>query len=318
MIAISTAKLPEPIRMHLVNTYPSVKFSFYHDMEQAFPHIGTAEILLTYGEDLTEEIIQMATDLKWIMVLSAGIDTMPLKTIKRQGILVTNSRGIHKQPMAEYAISMILQVSRSAGLLMEKQRQQQWVSSRDVPTQEISNKTMVIAGTGAIGQEVARLAKAFRMKTIGVSKNGADKDYFDEMYTVRDLAKVVSGADFIVSVLPSTSETKGFFRKEHFERMPETAIFLNMGRGDAVSEDTILTALDDGEIAHAVLDVFEQEPLPTTSPLWKHDKITITPHSSGVSPEYLPRAIRIFEENLDKYLSDDTNLINEINLDRGY
>ncbi|SDK33735.1 D-2-hydroxyacid dehydrogenase [Sediminibacillus albus] len=318
MIILSSAPLPEDIRKHLQANYPTYDFHFCNDIEEARPLLSKAEVLLTYGEDLTDTLIDEAEQLKWIMVLSAGMDEMPFEEIKRKRILVTNSRGIHKIPMAEYAISMILQVSRNAALFLDCQRNHQWARGERAGLQEITSKTMVIVGAGAIGQEVARLAKAFRMKTMGISTTGTAKANFDEMYTQKDFPSVLANADFVISVLPSTEETKGFFRYEHFERMPESAIFLNMGRGDAVAGETIIKALDDRQISHAVLDVFEQEPLPEDHPLWDHEKVTVTPHVSGASPEYLPRAMDIFEENLEKYLSGSKQLINHIDLDRGY
>ena len=132
------------------------------------------------------------------------------------------------------------------------------------------------------------------------------------------MKEVLPQADFVVSVLPSTTATRGFFRDEHFQQMKNSAVFLNIGRGDAVSSETVLKALDEGEVSHAVLDVLEQEPLPPDSPLWSHEKVTITPHVSGHSPHYLPRAVAIFEENLKKYLAGETGYVNQIDLDRRY
>ncbi|WP_053217143.1 D-2-hydroxyacid dehydrogenase [Virgibacillus senegalensis] len=318
MNIVSSAEIPQDMQNHFTATYPSHQFRFCNEMEEAKQYIGSADILLTYGEDLTDELIDQAASLKWIMVLSAGIDEMPFQAIKKKGIIVTNSRGIHKIPMAEYAIGMLLQVCRNTELFIDSQRSHQWARGERAGLREISNKTMVIVGAGAIGQEVARLAKAFRMKTIGVSHSGTERSYFDEMYKPKDLTSILSTADFVVSVLPSTKETRGFFREEHFDKMRPSAIFLNMGRGDAVASETIIHALDRGKIAHAILDVFEQEPLPADHPFWDHEKVTMTPHVSGASPEYLPRAMDIFEENLEKYESGETVLVNTINLDRGY
>lgn len=197
------------------------------------------------------------------------------------------------------------------------QQQQGWGRSSVKPL-EISGKTMLIAGTGAIGQEVARLAKAFNMKTIGVSRSGQAKDYFDVNVKTPDMVSRLYEADFIVSVLPSTQETKYLFKMEHFKAMKDEAVFLNMGRGDVVKSDVILEALQSKEIMHAVLDVFEEEPLPKEHPLWQADNITITPHLSGISPQYLPRALEIFEKNLNVYTEKGNAYINKIDMARGY
>src|SRR5699024_9792512 len=102
------------------------------------------------------------------------------------------------------------------------------------------------------------------------------------------------------------------------KQMPDHTVFLNIGRGNVVASGVLLEAVQQGEIAHAVLDVTEEEPLPETNPLWNEEKITITPHISGVSPQYVTRARAIFEENLETYLQNGTNFINEINPSRGY
>ncbi|MRH44670.1 D-2-hydroxyacid dehydrogenase [Aquibacillus halophilus] len=316
MLALSTTKLTSELRTYLQEKYPSLEFQFYRTMEEANDNISEVEIILTYGEDITPDIIDRAGKLKWIMVLSAGMELMPFSEIKTRNILMTNSKGIHKTQMAEYAISMLLQVYRSAKEVTLNQLNHHW--DRKVPMMEITGKTMVVVGTGAIGQEVARLAKAFRMKTYGVSHSGKQKEYFDETYSTSNLEVPLKEADFVVSVLPSTNETKDYFQYDHFKQMPKTAVFLNMGRGDAVSSELLIQALDNEEITHAVLDVFEEEPLPKDHPLWSHEKVTLTPHISGKSPLYLTRAIEIFEQNLNRYLNGKSDYINEIKPDRGY
>ncbi len=268
-------------------------------MDEAKQDIGRADIFITFGEDLTAELISEAVRLRWIMVLSAGIDRLPFAAIKERGILVTNARGIHKVPMAEYAISMLLQVVRQQKQLMKNEAEQTW--DRSVRMQELTEKTLVIAGTGAIGQEVARLAKAFRMTVYGISRSGKAVENVDQNVTHDELERVLPEADAVVSVLPSTPETKEFFTFDEFRVMPNRAIFLNMGRGDAVRENDLIKALREKEIAHAVLDVFEEEPLPEGHPFWQMDNVTVTPHISGISPHYQRRALAIFEENLEMF-----------------
>src|SRR5699024_4101841 len=135
--------------------------------------------LVTYGADVNENLIQEEKNLKWIACLSAGVDKFPLKAIKDKGITLTNVRGIHKIQMAEYAISMLLQVYRNGKTIIENEKNGVWDNS--IKVQEITGQTIVILGTGAIGGETARLAKAFRMKTIGVSRSGKEVEHFDEV-----------------------------------------------------------------------------------------------------------------------------------------
>ncbi|MFD2046432.1 D-2-hydroxyacid dehydrogenase [Ornithinibacillus salinisoli] len=317
MVIVFSAKMSTKHQEALREKYPNQTFNFCNGMIEAKDELSDADILVTYGEDLDEALIERARKLKWIMVLSAGMDRMPFEAIAKRGIIVTNVKGIHKVPMAEYAISMLLQVYRQADKIYEKQKAREW--GRSVRMLEITGKTMVVLGTGAIGQEVARLAKAFQMKTYGVSRSGRTVAYFDETYQTLELKKILPEADFIVSVLPSTEETKYLLTDDHFKQMKNEAVFLNMGRGDLVKGSTIEKAIQDNEIAHAVLDVFEEEPLPKDHPLWNLENVTITPHLSGISPNYVPRALDIFAKNLDKYVVGQTDdLINYVDVTRGY
>lgn len=316
MDILFSAKVSEKHQVKLKQQFSTESFTFCDNMDEAEQDLSDAEILVTYGDDLTDERILAAKKLKWIMVLSAGMDRMPFATINKKDIVVTNARGIHKIPMAEYAISSLLQVSRQAKQLIQSQRAHKW--DRSVRMQEITGKTMLIAGTGAIGQEVARVAKAFRMKTLGVSKSGRAVEFFDENVQPFEMNTLLPEADFVVSVLPSTPETNNFFTREHFNLLPEHAIFLNMGRGDAVNGGVLLNAIQTGEIAHAVLDVFDEEPLPADHPFWSEDNVMVTPHLSGMSPQYQTRALEIFTTNLQTYQQNGTDFINKIDLTRGY
>ena len=311
-----SAKVSQKHQDALKDKYPNKPFLFCNNMNVAKVYLPEVEILVTYGEDLHEELIEKAVKLKWIMVLSAGMEKMPFKVIEERGIYVTNARGIHKTPMAEYAISMLLQVLRETKTLLNNQQGRIW--DRSVRMQELKGKTMLILGTGAIGQEVARLAQAFGVTTVGVSRSGKPISHFAENHQTKDLESLLPLADLVVSVLPSTKETEGLFKYEYFKQLPNHSIFLNMGRGDLVKSADLLMAIQEGEIAHAVLDVFEEEPLPEDHFFWKEENITITPHLSGMSKHYVKRALGIFEENMQIYHSGKDNFINKINVSRGY
>ncbi|GAB3042451.1 D-2-hydroxyacid dehydrogenase [Virgibacillus ainsalahensis] len=311
-----SAKISRRHHDKLREVYPDQEFIFSEDKDEVSQHIKKAEILVTYGGDLDHEFIEQASNLKWIMVLSAGIDQLPSEIIRRKGILVTNARGIHKIQMAEYVISMLLQVYRQAKVLAQTEKNHDWDQS--VKMQELTGRTMLVAGSGAIGQEVARLAKAFRIKTIGISRSGRTVENFDENHTTADLEKLLPDVDIVVSILPSTEETRGLFTFRHFQLLPNHAVFLNMGRGDLVRSEDLLKAVQQEEIGHAVLDVFEEEPLPVDHPFWEEEKVTITPHIAGLSPHYTTRALEIFRENLNTYLAGKADFVNKIDVTRGY
>ncbi|HHY72022.1 MAG TPA: D-2-hydroxyacid dehydrogenase [Bacillus bacterium] len=316
MKVLTSFKAIPQIKKELLEKFPNVDFSFQPTMKEAEAELDSAEILVTYGEDLNEELIDKAKKLKWIMVFSAGIEKMPFAAIKEKGILVTNARGISKTPMAEYTIGMMLQVARKTKLLIENEKQEIW--DRRIKMVEISGSTITIIGTGAIGCEIARLAKAFHMKTIGINRSGRKAEYFDEVYTVSEMDQAIEQGDYIVSVLPSTPETYHLLKDHHFEKMKDDCVFINIGRGSIVDEKVLLKALENNQISHAILDVFETEPLEKGHPFWKMDNVTVTAHLSGISPLYQPRSLEIFEYNLKEYISGENNFINVIDLDRGY
>ncbi|WP_276540377.1 D-2-hydroxyacid dehydrogenase [Salipaludibacillus agaradhaerens] len=316
VIVVSSAKIRKDLRHYLTEKYTELAFRFHTSMKEAEKDLTKADILITYGEDLDETLISRATNLKWIMVISAGLDRMPFTAIERQGIIVTNARGIHAIPMAEYTLSMMLQTGRQMKTLIENERQKEW--DRSPVMTELHGKTIGILGIGAIGKEIARLAKAFNMTVIGLNRSGSPVENVDHVVTIKGLNSLLESSDFIVSVLPKLPETDDILRTPQFKVMKETAVLINIGRGNAINEDALLTALDEGEFKHVVLDVFKEEPLPANHLFWSHAKVTVTPHMSGISPQYQPRALDIFEHNLHVFLTSQGDYLNKIDPVKGY
>jgi phosphoglycerate dehydrogenase-like enzyme len=318
MQVLIALKADQQMKQHFESSFPGVTFHFSTEKEEVAEQIKKAEVLVTGGRGADEDSIRAADKLKWIHVISAGVDNLPLELMGEKGIMLTNANGIHRIQMAEYAISSILAVARKERDYLKKQEEHVW--DTELKIDEITAKKLVVVGAGAIGQEVARLGKAFRMHTIGVSRSGSPKEHFDEVYKQTEIETVLPYADYLISILPSTKETKFFYKQEHFDQMPKHAVFLNMGRGDAVATDVLLEALNQDKIKAAVLDVFEEEPLPVDHPFWDHPRVILTPHMAGQSPHYMERAMNIFEQNLGLYTEDtkEKKYINKIDLNRGY
>lgn len=298
----------------LQTEFPQLTFHFNKSVKDI--EVETASVLVTYGEDIDGSLLDRAANLKWLMVASAGVEKMPLAEIEKKGILVTNVRGIHKTPMAESVLAHILALRRSLPLIYENQKKKEW--NKVVKSSELKGSTALILGPGAIGSEIGRLLQAFGVKTIGCNRSGAASQSMDEVIPFGDLKERLGEADYVVSVLPSTSETRGLLTKSYFDEMKDTVVFMNFGRGDLVEELVLLDALKSKSIGHAVLDVFEIEPLPSDNELWSLQNCTVSPHVSSLSGKYVERALIIFQNNLHKFIKGEAEFENPVDLKKGY
>ncbi|MFS0577035.1 D-2-hydroxyacid dehydrogenase [Sporosarcina sp. 179-K 3D1 HS] len=297
---------------NLLKRFPQVHFQF----EQTDEAISQAEILVTYGNDITIQLLEKAKSLEWLMIASAGIEKMPLSYIAERGILMTNAQGIHKIPMAESVLAYMLALRRSLFLMYDRQKKKEW--NKRVYSRELRGATALILGPGTIGGEIGRLLQAFGVRTIGCNRSGRDSEWMDETIVFDHLLERLGKADFVISVLPSTQETRGMLTKEYFQAMKESTVFMNFGRGDLFDEADLIEALKTGEIGHAVLDVFETEPLPEESELWFLPNCSISPHASSFSGKYVERSLEIFEANLERWLKGDRDLLNTVDPLKGY
>lgn len=304
----------EELRKPLVEEFPHVEFIFEQGITEEV--LRNTDILVTYGEDLDEEKIAIAEKLEWIFVASAGIEKMPDQAIADRGIYVSNVRGIHKKPMAESILAHILSLKRGLPSIYKQQARGEW--NKRIQLTELNGSTALILGPGAIGQEIGRILQAFEVHTIGINSSGEMANYMNETFAMQDLMKQLPKADIVISMLPSTEKTKGLLTREHFEAMKDSAIFMNFGRGDLVEEKILVEALAQKLIAHAVLDVYMEEPLSSQSPLWEMDNVTVSPHLSSHSSRYVERSLAIFKPSLRKWLSGERELENEVDILRGY
>jgi phosphoglycerate dehydrogenase-like enzyme len=316
MKVVFTFQPKEVLAKDLVQCFPEVEFSFFKKIEEAEYALPQAEIIVTMGEDLTDRHIKISSSLRWIMVTSAGLEKMPFETIVKRGILVTNAKGIHKIPMAEFTLGLMLQHAKQFQSVLKQEEQGVW--SRRLPTSELYGSSMLVLGAGAIGSEIARMGKAFNMKTAGVNSTGNPVEHFDQMFTLGNYEEFLPHADYIIAVLPSTGHTRYILNENHFEGMNNSAVFINIGRGDLVEESILLDAAREKKIGQIFLDVFENEPLPADHPFWQEEGITVTPHMSSITKMYMPRALDIFKKNLEAYSNMSKDFINVIEAERGY
>ncbi|MGY4026784.1 D-2-hydroxyacid dehydrogenase [Aeromonas rivuli] len=277
---------------------------------EAEPLIGEAHILLAEPAR-AKPLLARAHKLSWLQSSYAGVDVL-LGNDCRHDYQLTNVRGIFGPLMSEYVFGHLLSLTRHLPCYQEQQAQQHWQSH---PYQGLKGRTLLVLGTGSIGQHIAQTGKHFGMRVLGVSRSGHERAGFDEVYQLAALNRVLGQSDVIVSVLPATRETHHLFTRERFEHCKPGAILFNVGRGSAIHTQDLLAALASGKLAQAVLDVFEQEPLPADSTLWSTPNLIITPHNSAYSfPEDVAQ---IFVRNYIRFI-DGQPLDGRIDFDKGY
>lgn len=275
-----------------------------------------AEILLGWDKRAAEQCLYDGTPLKWVQTWSAGVNDMPFEAFKKYGIILTNASGVHSVPISETLIGMMLAFARKINTYIPNQMNKKW--DRSYNADELFDKTAGILGVGSIGLEVARLAKALGMRTLGFRYSGKPADHVDEIYGPANWEELLRESDYVINVLPLTKDTFHIMNEERFKIMKPTAYYLNAGRGSTHDEKALIKALKEKWIAGAGLDVFEQEPLPLQSPLWDMDNVIITPHMAGDNRRYIERFMNIFMPNLRAYISGSDQFINKIDLDKQY
>jgi phosphoglycerate dehydrogenase-like enzyme len=272
--------------------------------------------LVTLFNPPDAKMIRLASKLRWIQALTAGVDFLPLKEIKKQNIILTSGRGIHKIYITEYAIAAMINLARNFHLVFRNQLKGKW--DRSVSQDEIHGCTVGILGLGSIGQEIARKASMLGMRVIGVKYNPCPLQGVDHVYGPMEMKKVFKQSDYIINLLPDTPNTRGLIDKTMFASMKKSASFINLGRGSTVNQADLIDALQTKMIRALVSDVYEKEPLPEESPFWALENVILTPHIAGVSPKYLERAMDIIRHNLQVYVSRSGEMMNVVDQDRGY
>lgn len=298
----------------LRNEFPDVNINVSYEKNELPQNLKEAEAVITFH--FTKEMLDMAPKLKWLQVISAGVDSLPLEEIYHRNIILTNGRGVHKIHMGEYAMGAMISMARNFPTMYQRQKQNIW--DRKVPQGEIYGSTVGILGLGSIGGQIAKLAKAFGMKVLGVQKNPKITENVDEVYAMEEIKEVFIKSDYVINLLPATKETHKLINKEHFNLMKETAVFINIGRGTTVNEDDLIDTLKNKRIRGFFSDVFYQEPLPEDSELWKLDNVVITPHICGASPKYNDRAMEIAKHNLKVILTGQGEMVNLVTKEKGY
>ena len=239
----------------------------------------------------------------------AGIETKEAQVLIQNSQSFCHGGGIHAIPIATYVFAQMLRSIKSIDEHIDLQKNKDWKQMTSVG--ELTDMTIGITGFGGIGQEVARIAKAFRMTVFATKRTPVSSDNLDRLFRPAELNEMIRDCDFVVNCLPASDETSKVFSKEQFDLMKDSAMFINVGRGESVDEESLALALKNKEIKCAALDTTDPEPLDKDSPLWTLENCFITPHDSAWGPRAPQRAVDLFVENYKRFKSGE-KLINKV------
>lgn len=275
-----------------------------------------AEILYGFGMKTAAK----SKSLKWLCVPSAGVDYL-LKpgVFANEDCIITNSAGAYGVSIAEHIIMTSLMLMRQMPIIYKQSIMGEWGSK--LPQKSLKDCRITILGTGDIGSNFAKRAKAFEPTSItGVCRSGkADESLFDKVVKIDEADDILKETDLLVMCLPDTVDTRGYLSRERINMLPDGAYVVNVGRGSAIDEDALADSLESGRLAGAALDVFAKEPLPKDNRLWNTKNLIITPHVAGnLTLGYtLDKNVEMFCEDLINY-AEGRQLKHVIDKKRGY
>jgi phosphoglycerate dehydrogenase-like enzyme len=287
------------------------------DAAELAARIGEADVLLASGL-WRNDLIALAPRLRFIQSISAGVDQYDRALLGARSIRLASAQGVNAAAVAEHAFALMLALARRLPEARDNQRRRFWrgmVSELVRREDEMGGKTLVVVGLGRIGGRLARLAKAFDMRVIGIRRDaaaGAGAGAADEVYSVAALGQVLGQADVVALTCPLTPASENLIDAAALARMKPTAHLINCARGRVVNEAALIAALAGGTLGAAGLDVTADEPLPAASPLWDMDNVLITPHTAGETQRYEDNVLDLLMENLSRLWRGETALVNQI------
>ncbi|MDX1459020.1 MAG: D-2-hydroxyacid dehydrogenase [Marinobacter sp.] len=306
---------PEPPGIEAVQARAEVRFaSDEESLRRTLP--GTDVMMVTdFRTEALEAAWPSADKLQWIHATSAGVDALMFPALIDGPVTVTNARGIFDRTIAEYVLCTILMFAKDFPQSIRYQLEHRW-QHRD--TERAEGKQVLVVGAGSIGRQIARLVTAAGLHVHGIARRARDDDPdFVAVHSQADLEAQLGLADFVVIAAPLTPQTEGLFDRKAFAAMRKTARLINIGRGPIVNTNDLIKALNDGEIAGAALDVFEEEPLPDDHPLWDMGNVIMTAHMSGDFIGWRRALTDQFLENFDRWHRGE-ELFNQVNKALGY
>ena len=317
-LAVRQHQLPGDVEI-VNHVLPDAEIDTYED--------PVAEVLLAHRPP---DSLEHMPGLRWTQVSTAGVESVVTNPLLRQGLTVTNARGVYSTSIAEYVLWAVLDHNQKGNVRRLGQAERRWPHDREPASgRPLRGQAAVIVGYGGLGREVARLLQPFGVRVIAIKARPESKaddsfhlhgtgdpggDIPDRIAAPDELPALAAVADILVVTLPLTPRSRGVVSAEVLHALPRGALIVNVGRGATVDESALLSVLDRGSLGAAYLDVFSEEPLPAGHRFWSHPLVTVTPHVSGGDWHLL---LELFIENLRRYSSGEP-LMNIVSAELGY
>lgn len=316
LIALKQEDVPDGILEAVKALVPGYRVVISQERSELEQHLADIEIA---AGGFPHELIADAPNLKWFQQWGAGADWLRKQPeVRTKAFILTNASGVHPIQISEHIFALLLAFARQLPKAIKAQQESQWLDLGNEDVFELYGKTMLLIGVGAIGERTAKLAQAFGMRVIGMRRNPSQGvPGIDEMVGDNRLHELLPQADVVVLTVPLTDETYHLIGEGELKLMKNDAVLVNIGRGGTIDEDALFRALEAGRLKGVGLDVFQAEPLPQESPLWKQERVIVTSHYAGASPHYHERAFEVFLNNLKRYLAGE-ELVNVVDKERGY
>jgi phosphoglycerate dehydrogenase-like enzyme len=297
-----------------VEALAKVRYATAKGLAEALPG---ADVLLVWDFRSTAlaSAWPAASSLRWVHAASAGVNHLLTPDVVASDVVVTNSRGVFDEPMAEYVLGLALALAKDLPTTLSQQRERRWQHRE---TERLGDRHVLVAGTGPIGRAIGRKLAAVGMRVTGLGRvaRSADPD-LGEVLPMSSLSEMLPDADYVVLAAPLTDETRGMIDAKALAAMKPTARLINVSRGHLVVQEDLVEALAAGRLAGAALDVFVDEPLAADSTLWQLPNVIVSPHMSGDVVGWRAELVTLFADNLSRYL-DGEPMRNVVDKTRGY
>lgn len=304
----------------LRRAFPAHEFLHARDEAEGLTAIREAEV--AFSSQIGPEHLAAASRLRWIHSPAAGIGGMLYPEMLASAVVLTNSRGLAAESIAEHVVAVTLALFRRLPLAFARQAGRTWAQdeiSAPPGNRMVSGSHVVIIGLGAIGAATALRMHGLGARVTGIRRRERAPDVpgVTDVRPPEELPGVLPHADVVVVAAPRTHLTRGLIGAGAIGAMPAGAVLVNVSRGGLVDERAVAAALRSGHLAGAALDVFGHEPLPPDSPLWTVPNLLITPHTSGFGPDHWDRAAGLFARNLRRFEQGEP-LLNVVDKEAGY